>query len=207
MTGWKTGQIHKREWLFATVGWSAAVTIIPLIAAPLLLGPLPAPDYVFVLDTDRRVGFIRNRLEHIGTLDARGGFHETETYDPHQTGPNINKLVDGEWIPVDISAPRANLTYTGPALELRGELLFAGAINADGVFIALPNSAPTPFRDYQFRPGATRIWNLPGEFIRLDHLDARRKWLAQNAGSNPKLLAEKARLDAAWATVNPPTSN
>ena len=66
----------------------------------------------------------------------------------------------------------------------------------NGDFVPEIGSKVTRFADFKYSPEAPRIWNLPGYFLRRDELEIRRKWLAEHAGADARLLAEKARLDA-----------
>jgi hypothetical protein len=176
------------------------MALIPMVAAALLAGAPAPPAYLFVLDTDRRVGFYRDGLEHIGTLDAGGGFHETETEDVSRGGSVLNKRVGPQWVPAHLSGPYKHLKHSGSVFELRGEMLIRGTRDRNSAFTPDQNVPPARFEDYLPGPEAVPIWNLPGEFVRTDHLEARRKWFAEHMADNPvEYGKEKAKLDAAVA--------
>src|SRR5947209_8384777 len=81
----------------------------------------PEPEYVFVPVTARRVGFRRQRVLFIGTLDADGNFHEERRYGPDHLGSRNKGLL-------------TSIGRRGPAYELRAGKLVKGEINTDGVF-------------------------------------------------------------------------
>jgi hypothetical protein len=146
----------------------------------------PEPEYVFVPDTARKVGFYRRQVEYIGTLDADGNFREEVRIAIDQRGP----IMHGTFTPIG---------KWGPAYEYRTGRLVKGVINSDGVFVPDPNAPVILFRDYRYDSAAIPIWNLPGYFMRREKLEERRRWLAEHAAEDPAYRAEKAKLDAAVA--------
>jgi hypothetical protein len=113
------------------------------------------PEYVYVPDTAREVGFHRQRVLFIGTLDADGNFYVERQYDDDQPGSRkIGRLTwIGKW---------------GPAYELRAGKLVKGEIDGAGVFVPDPWAPVIRFQDYRFSPDAIPIWNLPGYFKKID---------------------------------------
>jgi hypothetical protein len=133
--------------------------LFPAAAIALLAGyhppEPPPPEYVFVRDTARRVGFYRQRVEYIGRLDADGNFHVEKRFS------------------IDKPGSRRMGTYTrigkrGPAYEYRAGTLVKGVISGDGVFVPDPEAPAVPFWQYKYSPTAIPIWNLPGTFQKKD---------------------------------------
>jgi hypothetical protein len=159
-----------------------------------VLGPdvaRPAPRatrYIFVQDLDPVVGVRRRFVVIYGKLNADGEL-----------------IADGKRT---LNARDANLPYgriinnltsdqPRPCYELHSGRLIKGVLTTAGSFVPEVGSAVTRFEDYEYTPDGPPIWNLPGFFMREDEFNERRRWLAERVGNDPRLLAEKARLDAA----------
>ena len=113
------------------------------------------PEYVFVPDTARRVGFYRQRAEYIGRLDADGKFHEEMRIGLHDFG----SFKEGTFTVIG---------RRGPVYEFRAGKLVKGVIDSDGVFVPDPDAPVIRFQDYKYDSTAIPIWNLPGYFKKID---------------------------------------
>jgi hypothetical protein len=143
-------------------------------------------EYMFVAHRERYLIAYLKPWYLIGQLDADGDFTFLGKYneigaDPKHPFPVINAF-----------GPNPKAVY-----EFRSNRLIKGTMRQDGTFLPDLDSKVTRFEDYKYGPEAAPIWNLPGYFMHKDKLEERRKWLADHAGKDPGLIAEKARLDAA----------
>src|SRR5437660_473997 len=116
---------------------------------------VPAPaEYVFVADTERRVGFLRDGVVHIGTLDGVATFHEQEVDDLRKSRSVRMRRVGSEWLPSHLSGPYLPIKCRGPAFELRSGKLIIGAVDRNGEFAATAGAATIRFEDYRQATGA-----------------------------------------------------
>jgi len=118
-------------------------------------GDPPPERYVFVENTDRWVGVIRGEWLLVGKLDKNGDFvHE-------------HKLKKGQGTSRGIP-PFTLLNVTGPTprkvYEFRSGVLVPGELRPEGNFVPEAGGKVVRFADYQYAPGATPVWNLPGVF-------------------------------------------
>jgi len=110
-------------------------------------------NYVFVPDTDQLVEVCHDRTTSIGKLDAAGNFLPIRIDQikgrPHSATTNVKML-----------NPRAEKNV----YEFRSGRLIKGEIDRNGYFIPEIGAKVIDFKDYHYREGAPRIWNLPGRF-------------------------------------------
>ena len=160
--------------------------------------PAPKIEYVYVLDTDRRVGFFQFPPGFVvEKLDASGRFHQLEAVDQRRSGSHRMHLVDGVWLDEEISMPYTNISSWYPVYQLEDGELVPGRQDDGGGFKRDPGKKVIRFEDYVPGPGVMRIWNLPGYFMRRDELKKRQAWLAEHLREKPEYAKEKARLDEA----------
>jgi hypothetical protein len=190
----------------------AASAVVVFAGAALLLGgPLApfalcrpdekkAPEHVFVGDTEREVELIRGQDRCLrGKFDAYGNFiPRTEELMPATPtgavgGPYVSNRM------VLTPAQKAAGKQKEDVYEFRSRVLIPGTLDDRGKFTPAIGGDIIPFKDYRYSLEARRIWNLPGYFMRRDDLDRRIKWLRDNAGTDAKLAAEMATLEAAVA--------
>jgi hypothetical protein len=115
----------------------------------------PKERYVFVSNTDRYIGIFRGDWRLIGKLDANGDFIQEI------------KLKKGQ--PASSIPAHGILNFPGlkpkKVYEFRSGGLIPGEIRPDGSFVPEAGGKIIPFKDYQYSPTATPIWNLPGVFL------------------------------------------
>jgi hypothetical protein len=173
-----------------TVESQKAVHAFVLVVAGVLFGskapsaPVPPDEYVFVLDTSRWLQFDYSDSEEYGQVDTEGRFH-------------VLRKVKGGLISNRPPASLINAAEPYKTYEYRSGRLILGEMTPMGNFVPETGSQVIRFEDYKYKPGAIRIWNLPGYFVRRDLLEARRKWLTEHMNENPDYAKEKAKLDAA----------
>jgi hypothetical protein len=161
-------------------------------AAPSFLRGAPAPsEYVFVHYGEKTaVAYQWGIWVYGGTLSESGKFQYTE------------KVFYPRWMPPfsHIQRPPA-IPFLTPTkvYEYRSGRLIPGTMMAEGEFV--PEQGGREISLERYRPRDDRmIWNLPGYFLRRDHLEMRLKWLAEHMAENPDAYGkEKAKLDAAMA--------
>jgi hypothetical protein len=117
----------------------------------------PKERYVFIENTDRWVGVSRGDWYLVGKLDKNGDFvheHKLKNGQP-------STLLPVHWI-INSSgdARKSRKVY-----EFRSGVLIPGEITPDGYFVPEVGGKIIPFKDYQYSPTATPIWNLPGVFL------------------------------------------
>jgi hypothetical protein len=137
-----------------------ALTLAALLAI-LVSGRIAASDpakkkYVFHEDTDRWVAVERGEWHLVGKLDRNGDFVEEFMWKKGQgksltTTTTLNPAIYA-WKPQNI-------------YEFRSGMLIPGALQPDGRFVPEAGGKIIPFKDYEYSPTATPIWNLPGVFI------------------------------------------
>ena len=147
----------------------------------------PGKQYVFVQIIDRAVGIHRGQWMIYGLLNADG---DLIPENKHRFGAPMSNLPSYATLNFVAGEPRA-------CYEFHSGRLIKGEMTSAGRFVPETGSAVIRFEDYKYSPTGPDIWNLPGTFMRKDKLEERRKWLTEHAGNDPKLLAEKAKLDAA----------
>lgn len=128
-------------------------------APPPSRGEESGSEYVFVPNTDRRVGIIRGNLRLCGHLDTAGNFRE------------LFRLKHGQ--PTSGGAWSETINWAGgsrPVYEYRSGLLIKGEIHEDGNFVPEVGSTVIRLEDYRYSPDAIRIWNLPGWFVKKSEL-------------------------------------
>jgi hypothetical protein len=124
----------------------------------------PPGTYVYVPRSQREACFQWGEEVHIGTIDARGGFHlrqkvpRAEAFPPLGHGPRI---------------PAPPLAFPRPAkvYEFHSGRLILGTMMPDGEFIPEAGSTVIKIEDYKYGQ-MPLIWNLPGYFKKVDPADA-----------------------------------
>jgi hypothetical protein len=148
--------------------------------------PVPEIKYVYVSDTDRWVYYTVGSLSRVGQFDATGKFHVEWERDFTQQGSGVFS-----------QRPAVSVMVRGRCYQFDDGKLIPGEFKENDGFVADPKGAAIRFQDYKPGPDAVPIWNLPGYFMPKSKFDERKKWLADHAGTDPQLLAEKAKLDVA----------
>ena len=118
----------------------------------------PKERYVFVENTNRWVGVIRGEWHLIGKLDTNGDFvHQLKLQagQPWSAGIPAHGIINSSG-----DARKAKKVY-----EFRSGVLIPGEIQPDGRFVPEVGGKIIPFKDYEYSPTATPIWNLPGVFV------------------------------------------
>lgn len=116
----------------------------------------PKERYRFVEDTERWVAVFRGELQLLGKLDKNGDFvHEYK----FKKGAGWNL---GFPPPPIINDPglKPKKVY-----EFRSRMLIPGELQPDGAFVPEAGGRIIHFKDYEYSPTATPIWNLPGVFL------------------------------------------
>jgi hypothetical protein len=130
----------------------------------------PEQKYVFILDTERYVGLRRDGAILLGKLDKNGEFSQEHRIEATgndgmkmilYSGPSYELLNDSIVVPGPI-------VLTRKVYEFRSGMLIPGEIQADGRFVPEEGGKITKFKDYEYTPTATPIWNLPGRFVTKD---------------------------------------
>ena len=111
--------------------------------------------YVFVPDTDRWVEREFGRTSSIGKLDAEGNFTPGTEYVNQPRGQSRSGVRIAELL---------NTRAEKNVYEFRSGRLIKGELDAKGNFIPEVGSKVIDFKDYHYRLGGPRIWNLPGRF-------------------------------------------
>jgi hypothetical protein len=122
----------------------------------------PKEKYVFFENTDRWVGIVIGDSQLIGKLDKNGELiHEYKL----RAGQPSSGLP-----PYGIINATGSMTKPKKVYEYRSEMLIPGELRSDGRF-AVGRFVPEAggkiiaFKDYEYTPTATPIWNLPGVFV------------------------------------------
>jgi hypothetical protein len=140
----------------------AALTVLLAAQHP------PAPtgwEYVFVTDTERRVGVRQGPTLRIGTLDADGTFHQSGSFNVLRSAGPIILMQDGsERRGGEVIPPYVNITPSGRCYRLKERKLTLGEINGNGDFILDPKAPEILFQEYKPDRSQFPIWNLPGRF-------------------------------------------
>ena len=116
----------------------------------------PNERYVFVENTNRWVVIIRGEWQLIGKLDKNGDFIQDKKYKKGQGGSRPSSVL----INSSGHASKSKKVY-----EFRSGALIPGEIQPDGQFVPQVGGKIIPFKDYNYSPTATPIWNLPGVFL------------------------------------------
>ena len=123
------------------------------LVASVLLGSDDLDNYVFMPDADQLVEVCYGPTAAIGKLDAAGNFLPTQINlrkgQSHSAVTNIKML-----------NPKAEKNV----YEFRSGRLIKGELNQNGYFVPEIGSKVIDFKDYHYREGGPRIWNLPGRF-------------------------------------------
>jgi hypothetical protein len=101
------------------------------------------------------VEVVHGRTSSIGKLDAAGNFlpePEWLNQSRHQASSGI--------MPAELLNGRAEKNV----YEFRSGRLIKGDLNQNGYFVPEVGSRVIDFKDYHYREGGPRIWNLPGRF-------------------------------------------
>ncbi|HSQ58725.1 MAG TPA: hypothetical protein VLM40_23590 [Gemmata sp.] len=139
--------------LFATLA-------IPMSDPPALSDP-PKGRYVFVQNTDRWVGVVRGNWHLVGKFDANGEFLQDMKL---KKGQSYSAGIP----PHGIINSSGHATLSRKVYELRSGVLVPGEILPDGSFVPETGGKIIPFKDYNYSPTATPIWNLPGAFLTVE---------------------------------------
>lgn len=113
-------------------------------------------DYVFVQDTERLVEVFHDKTTSLGYLDAAGNFVPKPEWLNHPKG-EARSVIDRK--PEVLNWQPEKNVY-----EFRSGRLIKGEIDQKGYFVPEIGSKVIDFKDYRYREGAPRIWNLPGRF-------------------------------------------
>lgn len=140
----------------AVVFLSAALAL-PMSDRPALPDP-PKGRYVFVQNTDRYVGIIRGNWHLVGKFDANGEFFQDMKL---KKGQGYSAGIP----PHGIINSSGHATLSRKVYEFRSGVLVPGEIRPDGYFVPEAGGKIIRFKDYQYSPTATPIWNLPGVFV------------------------------------------
>jgi hypothetical protein len=112
--------------------------------------------YVFVPDTNRWVGVIRDKKVLVGKLDAKGNFAHVLELD---LGAGFSAGVPNFEFVNDVGLPEKKKAY-----EYRSGVLVPGELQRDGSFVPEIGGKIIHFKDYTYTPDGPKIWNLPGWF-------------------------------------------
>jgi hypothetical protein len=114
-------------------------------------------EYQFVKNTDMYVAIIRGEAMSIGKLDAAGNF------DPD---PHFHNIKGG----LSSSPPFRVMNELNPkkerVYEFRSERLILGELDEKGNFVPDVGSKVIEFKNYLYKKGAVRIYNLPGYYLK-----------------------------------------
>jgi hypothetical protein len=148
-----------RLWMVLATGMVCAVA-----SHPISRSESPIDEYVFLEDTERKVGLYRNGSVLVGKLDRKGNFLQ-EKRCADDTDPGVREC-------------KKLIGYTEPtsAYEFRSGRLIDGFMQPSGIFVPSAGSKVIPFSDYRYQPGSPPIWNLPGEFKKVDQSKARDRY-------------------------------
>jgi len=145
------------RYLVVYLVWGALLAATACVKS-LSAAPVPAQEYTFVPNTGRWVEVIRGEYKMIGKLDREGNFVPTYIYP----------------ITAELSCAPARKPLTSPSLqprkvyEFRSGRLIQGELLKSGNFVPDLGCAVMRFDDYKFSPEAIPIWNLPGDFTKVD---------------------------------------
>jgi hypothetical protein len=137
--------------------WFAAIASSILVTS-LFGGVEPLADrgeYVFVENTNYRVGLKHNGTYIIGYLDRTGMFTTDRKCAPIKVGESVS----GPAFTVLNGDP-------GTAYEYRSGRLILGQIDKDGTFVPALGSKVISIKDYRPGGNAAPIYNLPGRFVK-----------------------------------------
>jgi len=116
----------------------------------------PKQKYVFVENTDRWVAVDHCEWHLVGKLDNNGDF----------VADFMWKKGQGKSLTPTITLNSAVFTLNPQKVyEFRSGMLIPGKIERDGRFVPEAGGTIVPFKDYEYSPTATPIWNLPGVFL------------------------------------------
>jgi len=118
----------------------------------------PKLRYVFVENTDHWVEIIRSEWQLTGKLDKNGDFvfeSKLKKGHPAISAPSTSGVINNP-----ASALKAKKVF-----EFRSGLLIPGEVQPGGRFVPEAGGKIILFKDYEYTPTATPIWNLPGVFI------------------------------------------
>jgi hypothetical protein len=147
----------RRVWWLLSVAGAMVVTGKAAASDP------PKEKYVFFEYTDRWVCVFQGEWELIGKLDRNGDFiheHKRKAGQPASAGTRPGEVI--------INAT-GSLTKPRKVYEFRSGMLIPGELRpgrfAAGPFVPEAGGKIIPFKDYEYSPTATPIWNLPGVFV------------------------------------------
>jgi hypothetical protein len=116
----------------------------------------PKKKYVFVENTDRWVAVDHGEWHYVGKLDQNGDF----------VADFMWKKGQGKSLTTTITLNSAVFTSNPQKVyEFRSGMLIPGKIERDGRFVPEKGGTIIPFKEYEYSPTATPIWNLPGVFL------------------------------------------
>jgi hypothetical protein len=127
--------------------------LIPVLVLVTPSNPALQDEYEFVSNTSRWWMLFRSESFSGGKLDAAGNF-----------------CPDRSWIDVEGAISRSppfnplNRKDNESVYEFRSGRLIPGVLSMDGNFVPELGGKVIAFKDYTYKPGATRIYNLPGYF-------------------------------------------
>ena len=138
-------------------GFLFALLALTLADQPARPDP-PKKKYVFVENTDRWVRVTQGEWQFVGKLDKNGDFAQEFGW---KKGQEVKA-------PQGIDTINFSAGQHKRAYEFRSGMLIPGELQPDGRFVPEVGGKIIPFKDYQYSPSATRIWNLPGFFVTED---------------------------------------
>jgi len=113
-------------------------------------------EFEFVPDTNRWVEVIQGETELIGKLDSAGNFVPDRRY-------FFRKGQGTSGVPVAVMINGAPLKSI---YEFRSGRLILGDMDEAGNFIPRVGEKVIDFKDYRYDPKGSKIYNLPGKFVR-----------------------------------------
>jgi hypothetical protein len=150
------------EFTMSRLPFVSALLAALLVASFSPGAPAPTPtEYEFVPDTRPWFRLSRGGRTDIGKLDEAGNFIP----DPHWC--NVPGIASGEPYNQLLNGP------PGPAYEYRSGRLIPGELDQKGYFIPEIGGKIITLEDYRPGPKATRIYNLPGKFMKKEQKDGK----------------------------------
>jgi hypothetical protein len=128
-----------------------------ILVCSAIVGHQGADEYEYVKDTNQYVAIFRGEFRSIGKLDAAGNFDPDPRY--HNVQGGLSSVP--AFIVLNRLHPRKERVY-----EYRSDRLILGELDEKGNFVPEIGSKVIEFKDYQYKKGAVRIYNLPGYYVK-----------------------------------------